>query len=58
VVAVALKKKLHLVRVVNDFFAVKVPDKFPVGICCVGVDFNSIVLEYFTLECFFFCDCS
>jgi hypothetical protein len=46
----------HLIRMMHYFFAVKVPDKFPVGICSVSVDFNSNILEYFTLESFFFCD--
>jgi hypothetical protein len=43
--------------VVDDFFAVEVPDEFPICINSVNVDFNRIILEYFTLECFFFCDC-
>jgi hypothetical protein len=47
---------LHLVSVVDNFFTVKVPDEFPVCICSVSADFNSIVLEYFALECFLFCD--
>jgi len=40
----------------GQFFTVEVSDEFPVCISSVGVDFNSIVLEYFALECFFFCN--